>query len=234
MEKKRIILSLGGSLIIPEQVNGSLVGQFRDLIVRKVQEGFEFVIFTGGGNTARLYMEGARAAAGENDVTDAQLDWLGIHASRLNAELVRTAFGELAAEHIIVDPTLPVEMTKPVVLGAGWKPGWSTDYDAVMVAATIGAQRVVNLSNIDYAYTGDPKTDPTATPITETTWNDFQDIVGTEWKPGLNAPFDPIAAKLAREHGITVVIANGNKLENVEAIIDDTEFTGTIVRPSAA
>jgi uridylate kinase len=228
METKRVILSLGGSLIIPETVNSEMLKGFRDLIVRKVAEGFEFVIFTGGGNTARLYMEGAR---GVKDMTDAELDWLGIHSSRLNAQLVRAVFGELAAEEIIVDPTLPVEMTTPVRIGAGWKPGWSTDYDAVQVAVTVGADMVVNLSNIEYAYTADPKQDKTATPIKETSWSEFQKIVGTEWKPGLNAPFDPIAAKLAAENKKTVIIANGQNLQNVEAIIDGGEFIGTIIRP---
>ncbi len=228
METKRVILSLGGSLIIPEAVSSEMLKGFRELILRKVEEGFEFVIFTGGGNTARLYMDGLR---GIKDTTDADLDWIGIHGSRLNAQLVRAMFGDLAAEEIIVDPTVSFEMTTPIRIGAGWKPGWSTDYDAVQVAVTVGAGMVVNLSNIEYAYTADPKQDPTAIPILETTWSEFQKIVGTEWKPGLNAPFDPIAAKLAAEHSKTVIIANGKNLENVEAIIDGTEFIGTVIRP---
>jgi uridylate kinase len=173
-------------------------------------------------------MEGAR---GVKEMTNDELDWLGIHASRINAQLVRSIFGELADPEIIVDPTLDVEMRTPIRIGAGWKPGWSTDYDAVMVAVTIGAQQVVNLSNIDYAYTADPKVDPNAERIEETTWPEFQKIVGTEWRPGLNAPFDPIAAKLAKEHGLTVIIANGNKMDNVEAIVDGKEFVGTVIRP---
>ncbi|HLD21948.1 MAG TPA: UMP kinase, partial [Patescibacteria group bacterium] len=130
---------------------------------------------------------------------------------------------------IIIDPTQKIEMNTSVVFGAGWKPGWSTDFDAVQFAIMHDIPRVVNLSNIAYVYDKDPKKFLDAKPIKDITWTEFRKLVGTEWKPGLNMPFDPIASKLAQEHGIEVVIADGTQIENVRAILDNKPFTGTII-----
>jgi len=221
---KKIVLSLGGSLIVPQEVQGEFLAGFQERIESHLSE-LQFVIFAGGGNTARLYQNGLRQAVPET--VDAGLDWIGIHASRLNAQLLKLLFADHAAEEIIEDPTLQVELNTPVRIGAGWKPGWSTDYDAVAFAAGHGIERVVNLSNITYAYDKDPKQFDDAQPITETTWAEFRKIVGDEWKPGLNMPFDPIASKLAQEKGIEVVIADGTNLDNLELILKGEAFEGT-------
>lgn len=223
---QQIVLSLGGSLIVPEQVQGEFLARFRELVSARFDH-MQFVLFCGGGNTARLYQDGLRTA-GVGD--DASLDWIGIHSSRLNAQLVKTLFGADAASEIIVDPTLQVELDTPVRIGAGWKPGWSTDYDAVAFAAGHGIERVVNLSNIKYAYDKDPNQFDDAQPIEQTTWAAFRQIVGDEWKPGLNMPFDPIASRLAEEKGVEVVIAEGTNLENLAAIVDGENYIGTTIR----
>ncbi|PIW36419.1 MAG: UMP kinase [Candidatus Kerfeldbacteria bacterium CG15_BIG_FIL_POST_REV_8_21_14_020_45_12] len=224
---KKIVLSLGGSLIVPGAIQSDFLRSFRELIVDHLSE-YRFVIFTGGGAVARTYMEGAREIC---EMTDEQLDWLGIHASRLNAQLVRQIFEKESADDIIIDPTLPIAMDTPITIGAGWKPGWSTDYDAVQVAVTNGIDRVVNLSNIKYVFDKDPSEFPDAKKIEDIGWADFRKIVGSTWKPGLNAPFDPIAAKLAEEHGIEVLVADGKNIANVAAILAGNEFEGTRIHP---
>jgi uridylate kinase len=60
-------------------------------------------------------------------------------------------------------------------------------------------------------------------------WDEIIAIVGTEWKPGLNAPFDPIAAAKAKEVNLKVVICNGNNFENLDKILREKEFEGTII-----
>lgn len=220
---KRTVISLGGSLIVPDDLQVDFLRQFHDLIV-SLLENHAFIIYAGGGSIARKYMDGARAVA---QLTNDQLDWLGIHASRLNGQLLRTLFGQRAAEELLIDPTVRVEEQHPVVVGAGWKPGWSTDYDAVQAAATNGYSQVVNLSNIPHVYDKDPKTHKDAQPFDEMAWGQFRELVGDEWKPGMNAPFDPIAAKLAEEQGIEVIIADGLNIGNIKAILTGEPFTGT-------
>jgi uridylate kinase len=218
------ILSLGGSLIIPDQVNTTFLQSFRSLILSQLNQ-HQFVIFTGGGKPAREYQSGLAALL--DDASAEDLDWIGIHASRLNAHLVRLMFADQAAEEIIIDPTQQYSMDTPIRIGAGWKPGWSTDYDAVAFAVGHGIKRVVNLSNISMVYDKDPHQFPDATPIADMTWADFRTLVGDTWTPGLNSPFDPIAAKLAQEHDIEVIIANGSEIDNTRAIIIGDTFVGT-------
>jgi len=224
---KKIVLSLGGSLIVPDEINSAFLKKFRELILSKIDE-YQFVIVCGGGKTARRYQDGGAAVT---DMTSEQLDWLGIYSSHLNAHLVQSVFAENARNEIVVDYDQQIELNTPITIGAGWKPGHSTDFDAVQIAINIGAERVVNLSNIEYVYDKDPKEHADAVILKDLTWADFRKIVGDVWTPGLNMPFDPIASKLAEEHKLEVIIANGGNIENIGAIINGSEFIGSVIHP---
>lgn len=181
------------------------------------------MIVTGGGATCRTYQNAARKA-GVRSTQD--LDWIGIATSRVNAELVRSVFGQLAPARVVTDPTKPIKQAKVIVAG-GWKPGWSTDYVATKLAKKLGAAQLINLSNIKYVYDKDPNKYKSAKPIKEVSWPDFKKIVGGKWDPGANLPFDPIASKLAASSKIQVVLANGKNLTNLEKILKSETFTGT-------
>lgn len=226
---KKVVLSLGGSLIIPDEIRVGFLKEFRELVLSRLDE-YQFVIFTGGGRTARTYMNGLEEIVGE-EVTSDSKDWLGIYSSWVNARLVYEMFKGHVAEKIVVDPTEALEGDAPITIGGGWKPGWSTDYDAVEVAWRNGYERVVNLSNIEYVYDKDPAQFDDAQPIKQITWPEFRKIVGDKWTPGLNMPFDPIASKLAEEKGLEVLVANGANIENIAAILDGEPFVGTRIIP---
>ena len=224
---KHIVISLGGSLIVPNDIDTVFVKQFIETINRYVEKGFKFVIITGGGHTARTYIN-----ASKEIITPSHddLDWIGIAATRMNAELIRVGFGGIAHDSIIMDPDSIPSTDKPVLIGAGWKPGNSSDLAAVHAAGSVGAKKVINLSNIDYAYDKDPKKFPDAKIIKQSSWPDFRAILPTEWNPGLNAPFDPIAAKRAEELGLEVSILNGKNIENLKNYLDGKEFIGTVIK----
>lgn len=226
LNKQTYILSVGGSLICPDEVDAEFLKKFRNLILKKVKQGNKFYIICGGGKINNRYNEAAQKIT---KISDVNLDWIGIYASRFNAQLIRTIFGDLAYQEIIIDPTKKIKTAKPIVIGAGYKPGWSTDYDAVMIAKVSGAKTVINLSNIDYAYTDDPKVNPEAKPIKNTSWKEFRKIVGDEWKPRMNKPFDPIASKLAEKNKIKVIIMNGRNLENFAKCLEGGKFIGTVI-----
>lgn len=198
----------------------------RALIERRIKAGDKFVIITGGGGTARIYQQ---AAGKVTDLTRDDLDWLGIHATRLNAHLVRTIFRDIARPTIQKNPNTISMGTYPLVIAAGWKPGRSTDDGAVRIARKLGAETVINLSNIDYVYDKDPRKHKDAKKIKEIAWSDFRKIVGDEWDPGMSVPFDPVASKLAQRAKLEVIIANGKKLKNLEKIFDGQAFVGTRV-----
>ena len=196
--------------------------------MKKIDSNLSFFIITGGGKTARRYQDAAASVNGDTDKED--LDWLGIHSTRLNAHLMRTLFSGQAQARIVKNPTRKVGGKDTVVIGAGWKPGWSTDYCAVLAAKQLGAKKLVNLSNIDYVYDKDPRKFPDAVKIEKTNWEDFRKLIPDHWDPGLSSPFDPIAAKEAQALGLEVAIINGKKLEEFEKYLSGEEFIGSIIK----
>ena len=218
-----IIFSLGGSLIVPDQIDVDFLKKFKDLILGSDER---FALICGGGKICRRYQE---AASKISDLDGDDLDWLGIASTKLNANLVKTIFKGHVYPEVVDDPTQPVDFKEKVIVAAGWKPGCSTDKDAVLLAKTLDAKTVINLSNIDYVYDKDPKKFDDAKPIKKMSWDDFQKIVGEEWDPGLNMPFDPIASKEAKELGLKVVILNGKNIGNMKDYLDGKDFVGTVI-----
>jgi len=224
--KERIVVSVGGSLIVPDHIDTDFLTNLKALILEKVQRGFTFSIIAGGGKTARRYQDAANAVT---PLSPQDTDWIGIHSTRLNAQLLRNIFAGYAHSQIIKNPTIDIDADEPVIIAAGWQPGCSTDYDAVLVARNLGAKRLVNLSNIDYAYDSDPKKNPNAKKIEKISWADFRKLIPDHWDPGLSSPFDPIAAKEAEAIGLEVAIINGAKLEEFSNYLDGKPFIGTTI-----
>lgn len=228
MNNHTLVLSVGGSIVVPGgEINVAFLKDFKKTIVSQAKKGWNFVVVVGGGGTCRTYQ---RAAKEVTKVAPEDLDWLGIHATRLNGHLIRTVFRDIAHPEMYTHPDdVPKRFKEHVVVAAGWKPGWSTDYVATKIAKRIGAKMVLNLSNTDYLYTSDPRTNPDATPIENISWKDFRKMVGDKWDPGMNVPFDPVASRLAQGAGIQAVLLNGTNLKNLNRLIDGKPFVGTVV-----
>ena len=221
------IISLGGSLIIPEELDVAFLQAFRKLILEQAAKGKKFVIITGGGKINKKYNEAAKEIA---NPSPRDLDWIGIAALKLNAELVRVIFGDKAHQEVIANFSSPVASDKSIIVGSAFQPGSSSDWDAVLAAKTMGAKRIINLSNIDYVYDADPKTNPNAKKLEEISWAEYRALIPEEWTPRLNSPLDPIAAKLAEEIGLEVVIMNGKPIDNLAKCLAGEKFMGTTIR----
>lgn len=220
-------MSVGGSLIVPDQIDTGFLASLKSFIETAVARGDRrFVIIAGGGRTARRYQEAADSLHG---LDKEDLDWIGIHATRLNGHLLRTIFKDIAYRTMITNPDdiLDAPEDAHVLIAAGYRPGASTDLRAIQIAERVGAAKVVNVSNIDYVYTADPKTHPDAKPITDISWSEFRKLIPSEWDPGLSSPFDPIAAREAEARSIEVACINGGKLEELKKYLDGAEFVGT-------
>ena len=227
MRSKPKIISLGGSLIVPNGgIDHHFLRQFKDLIISQVERGGRFIIIVGGGKTSRHYQEAAQKV-GKLDKED--VDWLGIHSTHLNAQLVRTILRDHAHLKIITHFDEVEEFQEPIMIAAGWRPGHSTDYDAVLHAKNHGADTVINLSNIDYVFDKDPHKNSDAKPLKEISWADFRKLVGDTWDPGANHPFDPIASKEAQKVGLKVVVMGGKDLDNFKNYLDGKDFEGTVI-----
>ncbi|MFA5773427.1 MAG: UMP kinase [Candidatus Paceibacterota bacterium] len=226
-KKNQIVMSLGGSLIIPNEIDVEFLKSFVVTIKDYVSRGFSFLIITGGGKLCRKYNDSLKKIV-EPSLDD--LDWMGISVTRLNAEFVRICFGDLAYEKVVLDPDAIPETNKPIIIGCGWKPGNSSDLAAVHSAHSIGATKIINLSNIDFVCDKDPKKYPGAKPLYKMSWSDFRNLFGNDWNPGANVPFDQTAAREAESFGYEVIILNGKNLENLKSYLDNKSFVGTIIK----
>ncbi|MEK7539257.1 MAG: UMP kinase [Patescibacteria group bacterium] len=222
-----IIISLGGSLIIPDSLDLEFLKDFKALILSYVAQGKKFVIITGGGRLCRRYQEAAKELASPSTE---DLDWIGIASLKLNAELIRVILKEQAHSEVIFNLSDQLSFDKPIIIGAAYKPGHSTDYDAVLAAKTVGAKKIINLSNIDYVYDSDPKINLKAKKIKQISWADYLKIIPREWISGLNSPFDPTASEMAQKEGIEVVILNGKNISNLEKCLNGESFAGTKIK----
>lgn len=227
--EKRFLISVGGSLVVPGEIDVNFIKHFHDCIVARVREGYSFVLVVGGGKTARNYID---AAGKIHTIENEDQDWLGIHATRMNAHFLRTIFREWAHPKINTNPHDLEDFyqaKEPIIVAGGWRPGFSTDYIAVVLAKYLDFKTIINLSNIDRVYNADPKQHKDAKCFDALSWGEFRALVGDTWSPGMNAPFDPVASKLAEEEGLTVVVMDGADTENLERYFLGEDFVGTTI-----
>jgi uridylate kinase len=223
------VLSLGGSILAPDKVDTRFLADFKTAVDAYLERNDEhrIILVTGGGAPARIYQEAYRLVA-DNAESDAQ-DWIGVAATHLNGTLVRAVFSRWCFDPLVTNPTGDLRFTGRVLVAAGWKPGFSSDTDAVYLAERFDSRTVVNLSNIAKVYTADPRKDPTAIPLDTITWERFRTMVGDTWTPGKNVPFDPIASGKAQKLDLLVVCADGRNIDNTIAILEGKSFTGTVI-----
>lgn len=229
--REKIVISVGGSLIVPNGgINTEFLIKFNKFIRAKLAEkkNRQFFLITGGGMTTRHFQDAARQVL-KRQLTEDDLDWIGIHVTRLNGHLLRTIFRDIAHPFVIDDYSFIRKACEPVVVGAGWKPGWSTDYDAVLTCEDYGAKIIINLSNIDKIYNKDPNKYKDARPIGKISWGDLRKLVGEKWTPGMHIPFDPIAVKKAQGLKLKAIVMNGNNFENLEKYFNGEKFVGTVI-----
>jgi len=225
------VISLGGSIIAPKGLDTVFLKGFLRLVEDRLAADPQgkLIIVCGGGGLARDYQAALREVRPEAPGDD--LDWVGVAATRVNGELVRRMLRAWCVEDLVTDPTAVSVFAGRVLVAAGWKPGFSTDNDAVVLAQRFSAHTLVNLSNIARVYTDDPRTNPSARPVDALSWAQMLRIVGEDWTPGKNTPFDPTAARAAAQSRLRVIFAEGRNLENLGRILAGQDFAGTTIGP---
>ena len=218
-------------MIVPsEGVSGVFLMKLNTFIRKALTKNpnLQFFLVVGGGTTARDYRDAGREVVG-HELTLEDLDWLGVHATRLNAHLIRTIFQDLANPYIIEQYEIIRKVEEPVVVAAGWKPGWSTDYCATLICEDYKVKTILNLSNVPQVYDKDPNKFKDAKPKSKMSWTNFRKLVGNRWIPGMHAPFDPVAATRAQELGLEVVCLSGDDFTNIEKYFAGKKFLGTVI-----
>ena len=225
------ILSVGGSIIVPEKPDTTFLSEFVSMCISwlKSDKNNRLILVAGGRVYQNAYNEGSEKTGLGAQANSA--DWIGIMATRINAQLLKACFGDYCKNDVVYNPTAEnLAFDGQVLVASGWKPGFSTDTDAVYLGEKFDGKTIVNLSNIEKVYTDDPRKNPDAKPLDTITWTDFRKMVGDEWTPGKNCPFDPIASKKAQELGMTVICAGGKNMANIKAMLEDKEYIGTTIQ----
>lgn len=221
--KKKMIIALGGSLIVPDGIDVNFLEKFKKAVLGHLRSHV-FIIVAGGGKFARKY----QVAGVKLGLKKEELDWLGIGVSQANAWLLNYVFGGKSPEKILLKPK-KVDFRRPVQVAGGYHPGWSTDYVAVQFAVKNRIDTILNISNIAYVCDKDPEKYRGAKRLKELTWTEYEKIVGGKWSPGMSAPFDPVATKAAKKRKLKVVSLGGKNIANISNFLAGKEFKGTVI-----
>ena len=241
------IVKIGGSIINPDgEYDNRFIAKLID-IVKESKERFIFVV--GGGKLCRKVQMAAKPFLEEALTTNERIsyanDLLGIAVTKINASYVLEKFKEqLGSEvepEIIIDPTKKIKSSARIYFTGGWKPGCSTDKDMMIMAEIYGAKKIVKVTDVEYIKQINPvkfsklfelekkKVLAEAKDIKEMSWKQLVDLIGTDWKPGLNTPFDSQAAELGYTLRKQVMLLLGRK-EELERMLTGKKFKGTIVK----
>lgn len=224
---KKFVIALGGSAVVPQEIDTDFLREFYVFIKKQIKKGSKFIIVVGGGATCRIYQ---KAASKVTQVMDEDKDWIGVHSTRLNAHLLRTIFRK-QAHPVIFEQRFKIKSfgRHSIIIGAGWGPGWSTDFVACQIAADFRIKQVLILGKPAYVYTANPDADKAAKAIKKLTWPEFFKLIPKKWSPGLHSPVDPVAARLAKKQGLKVIVARGRDLANLKNILSNKKFKGTTI-----
>jgi len=226
--KQTIVISLGGSLIIPKEIDISYLKKFSELIYQ-LRKNYKIVIVTGGGITARTYINGLRKIKLEEPYTSL----VGIETTKVNAALVA---GFLKHFHLIPNSLTEVKKVLDkeglVICGAlGFQPDMTSDGDAAQIANYLHTEYFINLTNVNGLYTKNPLVFSTAKFIPEISFEAFNKRVSKmKFKPGQHFVLDQSAARLIYKHKLKTAIINGKKLQEIKKFLEHKKFIGTIIK----
>lgn len=225
IQTDKVVVSIGGSILIPGNNDSEYITKLADMLKTACNDA-QIAIVVGGGKTARYYAETGRALGGD----DYQLDILGIGATRLNAQLLSLALGDMP-DKVSEDPEDLASKSAPgkIVVMGGTVPGHTTDAVAAMVAKAMKADRIVNATSVDAVYTDDPRKNPDAEKILKMTIDELGELVYKEHGASKSSVFDPLGVKLAKENKMDILIVDGRNIDELRNAILGKPINGTTV-----
>ncbi|HXX55564.1 MAG TPA: UMP kinase [Methanoregula sp.] len=223
---KKLVISLGGSILIPG-LEKNTIREYLP-VLRAIAKKHRLFVVVGGGGEARRYIAVARKLG----VDEGTGDEIGILITRLNATLLIAALGDDAYPKVAeshAEAKKFAESGKIVVMG-GITPGQTTDAVAAVLAERAGASVFINATSVDGIYSADPKKDKTAKRFDRLTPEQLLGIVGqTGLGAGSNNVLDIVAARVVERSGIPLVVLDGRDPKNLSDAVLKGKFTGTVV-----
>jgi uridylate kinase len=228
LKKQIIVISLGGSLIVPDAVDVPFLEEFRR-VINRYSKKYKFIIITGGGSVARKYIGGLKAI-NQNDKLQSLI---GISVTRLNARLMSYFFNHDPEEGIphTLNQVEKEIMGRNIIFCGGleYKPNQTSDATAAQIAVHFNSI-FINLTNVDGLYDKNPFEYHDAVMIPKITWKDF-DIMAhaRKYEPGQHFILDQTAAKIIKKEKIPTYIL-GKDLRQLANVLEKKPFIGTLIQ----
>jgi uridylate kinase len=228
MKEKIIVISLGGSLIVPKKIDISFLKKFKKTINKNLKN-YKFIIVCGGGNLAREYI-----SALKNNNTNKKLqNYIGISATRMNARFMNYFFNkdsEKGIPHTIKKLKKDIKKQKIVFCGAlEYKPNQTSDSTSAEIARYF-KKSLINLTDVQGLYTADPKKDKKAKLIEKISWEKFnQKAISIKFSPGQHFVLDQNASEIIKNEKIITYIL-GKDMNQLDNLLKNKKFKGTIIK----
>lgn len=224
----KVVISLGGSIIIPNDRDGEFLQRFASLLHTLTKE-HEMYVVCGGGKVARYYITTGRHLGASEE----QLDELGIEVTRLNAGLLRVALGDGPLDAIPRTVAEAASQHRPgsIMVMGGTTPGHTTDAVSAALAEKVGAVRIVNATSVDGVYSSDPRVDPKSVKYDRITFQELEDMMHKgAHGAGRSHIFDPQGAEIVRRCRIPILVVDGRDLDEMECAIRGQGIKGSVIQ----
>ncbi|MBT4257585.1 UMP kinase [archaeon] len=228
MKKEIIVLSLGGSLIIPEEVDYRYLEKLKKIVLKHTKK-YKFIFVCGGGSIARKYI----AALKKNKTNETLQSFAGIGTTRMNARFMSYFFNLDPKEGIPHTMELVEKRIKNhniIFCGAlEYKPNQTSDSTAALVAKHFKT-KFINLTNVKGLYTKNPKKYKDAKFIEKISWKDFDNLAQKmTFKPGQHFVLDQTASKMIKKYNLPTFIL-GQDTKQLDNFLNNKKFIGTTIQ----
>ena len=230
----RALLKLSGEALGGEKGSGidfHIVEAFAQEIKSVHALGVHLALVVGGGNIIR------GTTASREGIDRVSADYMGMLATVINALALQDVLEKVGVNtrvmtairmESVAEPYIRrrairhLEKGRVIIFAAGTgNPFFSTDTAGVLRALEIEAQVILKATNVDGIYTGDPRTDRTATFIPELS---YQEAIVKNY-----AVMDANAFGLCKANQLPIVVFNINQPGAIRRVLEG-DRVGTIVR----
>ena len=225
--KKVIVISLGGSLIAPDEIDLNFLENFKK-VIKKHESKYSFVVVCGGGSIARKYI----SALNKDHKSEYLQSMAGISITRVNARFMTYLFGKDANEGIPHDMSQVKNLLRTnsvVFCGAlRYADKETSDSTAAKLARFFNTE-FINLTVVSGLFSRNPVVFKDAKFIPEISWKEFNKRAEKiKYKPGQHFVLDQDASEIIMKDKIKTYIL-GKDLKNLDNLLSGKKFMGTTI-----
>jgi uridylate kinase len=231
----RALLKISGEALGGEKGSGldfHVVEAFAEEIKAVHALGVHLALVVGGGNIIR------GTTASREGLDRVSADYMGMLATVINALALQDVLEKIGVDTRVMTAIRMESVAEPyirrrairhlekgrlIIFAAGTgNPFFSTDTAGVLRALEMEAEVILKATNVDGVFTGDPRTDASATLIRQLT---YQEAIVKNY-----AVMDANAFGLCKANQLPIIVFNINQPGAIKRVLEGDPDIGTIVR----